>query len=77
MEMQGELVVHFIWISGRQMITQGTDGLSRANVLSGVMGGANFLDYLPLNETAFEQQNGLEDYVTSWVMGHGLTSNGR
>ena len=56
MEMRGELVVHFIWISGRRMITQGTNGLSRADVSSGVMGGANLLDYLPLNETAFERQ---------------------
>ena len=66
-EMRGELVVHFIWISGRRMITQGTDGLSRADVSSGVMGGAKFLDFLPLNETAFERQNNLEGYVTSWV----------
>ena len=67
MEMRGELVVHFIWISGRRMINQGTDGLSRADVSSGVMGGANFLDYLPLDKTAFERQNELEAAVRSWV----------
>ena len=49
------------------MITQGTDGLSRADVSSRVMGGANFQDFLPLKETAFERQNDLERYVTSWV----------
>ena len=67
MEIRGELVVHFIWISGKRMITQGTDGLSQANVSSGVMGGAKFLDFLPLNETAFERQNTLEGHVKSWV----------
>ena len=41
-EMRGDLVVHFIWISEKQMINQGTDGLSQADVSSRVMGGLNF-----------------------------------
>ena len=39
MELGGELIIHFIWISGKRMIAQGTDGVSRADLSSGVMGG--------------------------------------
>ena len=67
MEMRGDLVVHFIWILGNRMVNQGTDGLSRANVSNGVMDGLKLLDYLPLNETAFERQEGLEVHMKSWV----------
>ena len=38
MELDGDLIIHFIWISEKQMIAQGTDGVSRANLSSGVMG---------------------------------------
>ena len=37
MELDGELIIHFIWISGKRMIAQGTDGVSRADLSSGVM----------------------------------------
>ena len=31
LEMEGDLIVHFLWISGKRMIKQGTDGLSRGD----------------------------------------------
>ena len=32
MAMVGELIIHFVWISGERMIKQGTDGLSRGGL---------------------------------------------
>ena len=66
MELDGELIIHFIWISGKRMIAQGTDGVSRADLSSGVMGGQDFLEYLPLNETTIERQKGLLEELLSW-----------
>jgi hypothetical protein len=55
MKMEGELIIHFVWTAGKRMIAQGTDGLSRGELSSGVMAGEDFLKYLPLNETTFER----------------------
>ena len=58
LEMNGDLIIHFISISisGKRTIAQGTDGLSRADLSSGVMSGQKFLIYLPTNKIAFERQ---------------------
>ena len=49
------------------MIAQGTHGVSRADLLSGVMGGQDFLEYLPLNESVLEKQKGLNKTLQTWV----------
>ncbi|KAL7570896.1 hypothetical protein ACA910_018954 [Epithemia clementina (nom. ined.)] len=51
MEMDGQLFVHIIWIAGTRMIEQGTDGLSRGDLMHGVLAGANMLDFIPLNRS--------------------------
>ena len=43
MELDGELIIHFILILGKRIIAQGTDGVSQADLSSGVMGGQDFL----------------------------------
>jgi hypothetical protein len=60
MEMLGQSIIHFIWISGKRMITQGSDGLSRGDFSSGVMSGQHFLKHLPLDEGAFDRQTDLK-----------------
>jgi hypothetical protein len=69
MEMEGELIIHFVWIAGKRMIAQGTDGLSRGELSSGVMAGEDFLKFLLLNETAFafEREPRLESQVQGWL----------
>jgi hypothetical protein len=67
MEMEGELIIHFVWIAGKRMIAQGTDGLSRGELSSGGMMGEDFLKYLPLNETAFEREPWLKSRIQGWV----------
>jgi hypothetical protein len=37
MEMEGQFIIHLIWIAGKRMIAQGSDGLSRGDFSSGVM----------------------------------------
>lgn len=46
LEMEGGLIVHFLWISGKRMIRQGTDGLSCGGFASRTMQGNLFLGYL-------------------------------
>ncbi|KAL7565773.1 hypothetical protein ACA910_010211 [Epithemia clementina (nom. ined.)] len=54
--MKGYAFIHVIWVAGKQMIDQGTDGLSRSNLTSGVMRGLPMLYYVPLHQTAIERQ---------------------
>ena len=54
-EIRGDIIVHVVWISGKRMIAQGSDGLTRGDNSSGVMAGEEFLKYIPLNESAFER----------------------
>ena len=61
MEMVEDIIVNFVWISGKRMIRQGTDKLSRGDFSSGVMAGETFLKFLPLHQSAFERQTGLEE----------------
>ena len=71
LEMEGWLIIHFIWIPGTRMIEHGTDGLSRGDTSSGVMGGKEFLSLLPLNESALDRQLNVKRTVLSWT-GHPL-----
>jgi hypothetical protein len=48
------------------MISQGTDGLSRGDMLTGVMGEANMITFIPLDLTAIERQPELMEWVDSW-----------
>ena len=47
LEMMGKIFLHLIWVAGTRMIQQGTDGLSRGDLLNGVMSGAGMLAYVP------------------------------
>lgn len=49
LEMKGELFIHLIWVAGTRMIAQGTDGVSRGDLSTGVMSGRSMLQYVPLN----------------------------
>ena len=62
-EMSGKLILHVIWFSGCRMIHQGSDGLSRGDFSSGVMGGQDFLKFIPLNKTAFDREPKLKAWL--------------
>ena len=67
LDMEGLLIIHFVWFSGKHMIAQDTHGLSRGNLTSWVMAGDNFLKFIPLNETAFEREPKLDVTIQSWL----------
>jgi hypothetical protein len=64
------LVLHLIHVSGKRMIAQGTDGLSRGLTSQGVMKGESFLEFIALHQNAFERQgNNLKEWTFSWFQG--------
>ena len=63
LQMEGMLIIHFIWISGTRMILQGTDAFSRGEVSTSEMSVDKFLESLPLNKTAFVLQGNLRSKV--------------
>lgn len=54
-------------VSGKRMIAQGTDGVSRGNLAEGVMAGLPMASFLPFHLSAPERSSGLEDWVRSWL----------
>ena len=54
-------------VSGKRMIAQGTDGVSRGNLAEGVMAGKPMADFLPFHLTALERSPGLLPWVKSWL----------
>jgi hypothetical protein len=71
LELHSGWKIHVIHIAGTQMISQGTEGLSRGDMLTGVMGGAAMLTFIPLALTAVERQPELMEWVDSqWGTGN-------
>jgi hypothetical protein len=66
LELHAGWKIHVIHIDGTRMICQGTDCLSRGYMLTGVMGGADMLTFIPLALTTVEQQPELMEWVDSW-----------
>jgi hypothetical protein len=60
--MSAGLILHVLHVSGKRMIAQGTDGLSRGDHTEGVMQGRTILEYIPLHLTAFERSPKLKDW---------------
>jgi hypothetical protein len=69
LEMKEGCRIILVHVSGERMKWQGSDGLSRGNLLEGVMKGTNMLDYVPLSKTALERSKGLEQWIRSWATG--------
>jgi hypothetical protein len=63
LQLHGGLFIHVLWIAGTRMIEQGTDGLSRGDLNSGVMAGKAFLSFIPLNQGALELSPGLAEWI--------------
>jgi hypothetical protein len=72
-EMTAGLKIHMIHISGKCMIRTGINGLSWGSLTEGVMSGIPFLDFFPLNETAFQCSPNLMEEFESMIPFQGLT----
>jgi hypothetical protein len=63
LEMKGDLVLHVIHVSGTRMEGEGADGASRGLFTTGVMAGHHVLEYIPLSQSALEEEPGLKDWL--------------
>ena len=63
------LVTH---VSGKRMIAQGTDGVSRGCLKEGVASGLPMLSFIPLHLNALERQPDLNSWLQMW-MGNDFT----
>lgn len=61
------LRLHVIHVAGTRMIAQGTDGVSRGNMLEGVMAGQKMISFVPLHLSAFDRSKTLQPWVKSWL----------
>ena len=52
LQAQYGILIHVVHVSGKRMIAQGTDGLSRGQLGEGVMEGLDMLDFVPLHLSA-------------------------
>jgi hypothetical protein len=89
LEMHHSLRIHVVHISGKRMIMQGTDGLSRGDLNAGIMRGENMLTFVPLHRGALDRSPDLLQWIQLWspnrllrslsplewfTLGHGVTS---
>jgi hypothetical protein len=65
LEMEHDVMLHVVHVSGCRMIAQGTDGLSRADHSEGVMQGKDMRAFIPLHLAPLER----EPMVKEWFDG--------
>lgn len=65
LEMQYSLFLRVVWVAGKRMIAQGTDGFSRGDLENGVATGSPMLSFVPLNVAPFSSSNTLEGWIRS------------
>ena len=70
-EVRSSVRIHFIHVAGTRMIKQGADGLSRGNLLEGVMQGRRMVDFIPITTSAIELQGSLAEWISSWLPSEG------
>jgi hypothetical protein len=69
LEMENDMIIHVVHVSGKRMIAQGTDGLSRADHLEGVMQGRSMMEYMPLHSDPLEREPRLKPFLESITQG--------
>jgi hypothetical protein len=59
--------IHLIHVSGKRMISQGTDGISRGNLLEGVMSGKDMLEFVPISQSVCDRSPRFLEWMKSWI----------
>jgi hypothetical protein len=72
LEMDANLIIHVVHVSGKRMIDQGTDGLSRADHSQGAVVGKDIHHWVPLNQSMFTRSKGLEEWLGKVLGGLGF-----
>jgi hypothetical protein len=66
-ERDGKFILHVIHISGKRMKATGVDGLSRGDLMEGMMAGEDPMSFLPFDQGADERSDGkVSAWVKSW-----------
>ena len=68
LEMNGGCIIRLCHVSGKRMIAQGADGLSRGNLSEGVMSHGNIMQDVPLHLSCLDRENNIRDWLKTWVM---------
>jgi len=63
LEMRTGMILHIVHVSGKRMIAQGKDGLSRGDHSTGVMTGKLITAFVPLHLGAFERSQELQSWT--------------
>ena len=66
LQMHYGMHLHVIHVAGKRMMAQGTDGVSRGDMLTGVFAGKSMTDYVPLHLTALDRSPDLLTWVRAW-----------
>jgi hypothetical protein len=61
------IIIFTSHVSGKRMIAQGTDGLSRGLLNEGVMAGESFFSFVPFNLSAAQRSPSLVPWIRSWA----------
>ena len=69
LEMSTSMILHVVHVSGRRMIAQGTDGLSRGDHSTGVMRGNDMVEFIPLHLSASDRSPQVATWVKSVLEG--------
>jgi hypothetical protein len=71
LEMRTGMILHVVHVSGKRMIAQGTDGLSRGDHSTGVMRGEKMEAFVPLHKSALERSPALRPWLEDVLIDHG------
>lgn len=69
LEMRTGAALNIIHVSGKRMMAQGTDGVSRGSMKEGITTGASMLSFVPISISAMDVFPPLGDWISSWAGG--------
>jgi hypothetical protein len=72
LELHKGIRIHLIHVAGTRMIEQGTDGISRGNLMEGVMTGMNMLEFVPISLSTISRSKTLLNWIRNWTKLPGL-----
>ena len=67
LEIKSRAKIHLVHISGKRMIMEGADGLSRGDFSEGVMRGEAMSNFIPLAESALDRSKTLKGWILAWA----------
>ena len=67
LEMTRQCKIHLCHVAGERMISQSTDGLSRGNLVEGVMKGDAISSFVPIHQCGLSRSSQLKPWLLSWL----------